>query len=64
MTREEAKEAIKSNRINHHTDEAEGTNWITQCTNGNIYYDDGGYINAETFWKLREHPVWDDRTIV
>ena len=52
MTKEEAIKAMQTHRVRHRFFSKE--EWVTQCTNGKLYLEDGVMCDPEEFWRYRQ----------
>lgn len=58
MTKAEAIEAMKTHRVRHNSFTEE--EWVTQCSNGDYYFEDGYSCSPDEFWRYRYTERWDD----
>lgn len=58
MTKKEAIEAMKTQRVRHRYFSSD--EWVTQCSNGKYYFEDGCSVDPEVFWKCRTAKEWEE----
>lgn len=57
MTKQEAIEAMKAHRVRHRYFSKD--EWVTQCSNGNYYLEDGVECSPMEFWAYRQGSDWE-----